>query len=158
MVPIIGRRGAVEMGPLPKTQRPPQNPLRLLTYPDILILLSINAIICAVFYGVIASISTLFTRTYPFLNETKIGLCFLAIGVGMIVGSSVTGRVLDWEYQTIKTQVLQERRTDLETRDNPADVTKDENFPIEKVRGNLSSHPQSSNLLLKRHAYGFFLL
>jgi hypothetical protein len=39
---------------------------------------------------------------YPLLNETTTGLCYLAIRGGMIMGSLIIGRVLDWEYQTFQ--------------------------------------------------------
>ncbi|KAJ7162206.1 hypothetical protein C8R46DRAFT_1222349 [Mycena filopes] len=42
-------------------------------------LLLINAVVYAVVYGVTASISSLFHDTYPWLSETKLGLCFLTV-------------------------------------------------------------------------------
>ena len=95
-----------------------------------MILLAANGIICSIYNGVIATISTLLGPAYPFLNETTIGLCFLGIGGGMIVGSSVTGRVLDREYQTFK------KKEESETASNPAKTqveSSEDNFPIEKV-------------------------
>ena len=55
-------------------------------------MLLFNATLYAVFYGVTASISTLFSDIYPFLNQTDIGLCFLGIGGGMAIGSVIGGR------------------------------------------------------------------
>jgi hypothetical protein len=60
--------------PLPR--KPFQNPFHLL-FGRRLILMGYKGLICAVFYGVMASISTLFHATYPALNQTQIGLCFL---------------------------------------------------------------------------------
>ena len=74
-----------------------RNPFRLFLQPDILLLLILSAIGFAVSFGINASISSLFSAAYPFLNETQIGLCYLANGGGMIMASSVTGRLLDWE-------------------------------------------------------------
>jgi hypothetical protein len=55
-----------------------QNPLLLLLHVDIALLLFINGIVYSVFYGVTASISTVFHDAYPQLNETELGLCFLS--------------------------------------------------------------------------------
>lgn len=107
-----------------------RNPFRLLFNIDILILLAANGIICSIYNGVIATISTLLGPAYPFLNETTIGLCFLGIGGGMIVGSSVTGRVLDREYQTFR------KKEELKMASNPVKTqveSRDDSFPIEKV-------------------------
>jgi hypothetical protein len=110
-----------------------QNPLRLFLNIDVLILLAINAIICSVYYGVIATMSTLLGPAYPFLNETTVGLCFLAAGGGMILGSSISGRVLDREYRTFKAQ------EELKMASNNFEIqvesrnAKDDSFPIEKV-------------------------
>ncbi|KAH9950873.1 major facilitator superfamily domain-containing protein [Amylocystis lapponica] len=120
LIPIIGRNRVVE--PDHSTRPPPRgfaNPLKLFLYPDVTLLLVFNAILYSVFYGVTTSISTLFQQTYPFLNETDIGLCFLAIGGGMLFGGVITGQVLDREYKR---------------RITPEDVTKDEYFPIEQAR------------------------
>jgi hypothetical protein len=107
-----------------------RNPFRLLFNIDILILLVANGIICSIYNGVIATISTLLGPAYPFLDETTIGLCFLGIGGGMIVGSSVTGRVLDREYRTFK------KKEELKVASNPVKTqieSREDDFPIEKV-------------------------
>lgn len=54
-----------------------------------------NGIIYSVFYGVTATISTLFEEAYPFLSETDIGLCFLAIGfVVLFIHIRMSSRLL----------------------------------------------------------------
>ncbi|KAH9950874.1 major facilitator superfamily domain-containing protein [Amylocystis lapponica] len=112
------------------------NPLKLFLYPDITLLLAYNSILYSLFYGVTTSISTLFHQTYPFLNETEIGLCVLAIGGGMLFGGVITGKVLDREYKRVKDAMIRdtEKETDPEKRIAPEDVTKDEYFPIEQAR------------------------
>ncbi|KAJ7466887.1 MFS general substrate transporter [Mycena latifolia] len=121
IIPIIGRTLRTSpRAPLPR--KPFQNPLRLLLNPDILILLGFNGLICAVFYGVNASISTIFHAAYPSLNQTQLGLCFIAIGGGMLLGSVMSGKILDWDYQRVKLSILSEK---------PA---QDDSFPIEKAR------------------------
>ena len=115
-------------------KRPFQNPLLLFLRPDVSLLLFFNAVLYAVFYGVTASISTLFSDIYPFLTETDIGLCFLAIGGGMLFGSWFTGIILDREYQKVKRDLERKCREDPECTMRVEDVTKDENFPIEYAR------------------------
>lgn len=133
LVPVFGRGkvGSSSGGP-PK--RPFQNPLRLFLYFDVDLLLFYNAILYSVFYGVTASISTLFSDAYPFLTETDIGLCFLAIGGGMLFGSWINGSILDREYQNVKRKMERRCREDPECKVRVEDVTKDEIFPIEYAR------------------------
>jgi hypothetical protein len=118
-----------EPSELPKPNRS-WNPFRLLAHFDIVVLLGLNAIVCAVFYGFTATTSTLFEATYPFLNETTIGLCFLASGGGMVIGNLANGRFLDWEYRRIMNDI--QRRP--EKYPMTGGATKEEDsFPIEKV-------------------------
>ena len=134
LIPIIG----------PKAQEPDYssrgahrgfaNPLLLLLYPDVALVLFFNALVYSEFYAITATISTLFQTTYPFLNETNIGLCFLANGGGMLVGGIVTGKLLDAEYQRIKRRTLQKLEQDTEKLWDEVIVTKDEHFPLEYAR------------------------
>ena len=132
VIPIIGRQ--VSQGPAVAwgvTAKVFRNPFRLFLEPDILLLLSLNAIVFAVFYGINTSTSSLLSAAYPFLNETKIGLCYLAIGGGMIMATSIMGRVLDWEYQTFRKRAeMRIMALGLTT----ADITKEDFFPLEQVR------------------------
>ncbi|KAJ7121965.1 major facilitator superfamily domain-containing protein [Mycena crocata] len=119
VIPIVGRNRPRSGERLPR--KPFQNTLRLLLNLDILILLAFNGVICAVFYGVNTSISTIFHGAYPSLNETQLGLCFLAIGGGMLAGSVISGKILDWDYQRVKKSILGKK-------------AESEPFPIEKAR------------------------
>ncbi|THG93227.1 hypothetical protein EW026_g7955 [Hermanssonia centrifuga] len=136
LIPIIGR--TLSDSEAAAQEKPPKtaftNPLRLFLSLVITLLLIFNAVLCAVFYGVTASISTLFVEAYPSLTEIEIGLCFLAIGGGMLFGSCFTGRILDKEYRKVKENLEQKCRDDPESTMKPEDVTKDENFPIEYAR------------------------
>ena len=132
VIPIIGRQ--VSQGPnvaQEVTAKVFRNPFRLFLQPDILLLLVLNAIVFAIQYGITASISSLFSAAYPFLNETEIGLCYLATGGGMIMATSIMGRVLDWEYQTFRKRA-ESRITALEL--TTVDITKEDFFPLEQVR------------------------
>ncbi|EKM49547.1 uncharacterized protein PHACADRAFT_214109 [Phanerochaete carnosa HHB-10118-sp] len=136
LLPIIGRDRIG--GSDDDVERPPKakfrNPFRILFYPDVFILLIFTGFLNALFYAMTASISTLFSVTYPYLSETTIGLCFLAIGGGMLAGSLVNGRVLDLEYRRVQRNLERRAREDPEYDVPLEDVTKDEHFPIEYAR------------------------
>jgi multidrug resistance protein len=78
------------------------NPFPLFTYPDVLVLLSFTGVVYAVNYTITATISSSFSILYPSLSETALGLCYLPTGAGMIMGSTMTGKMLDWQYTRIK--------------------------------------------------------
>lgn len=148
VIPIIGKEIKTPTTAPPQTKplSSSRNPLLLFTHLDILVLLAINALICGVFYGVTTSTSTLFESAYPFLNETTVGLCFLAMGGGMIIGSSITGRMLDWEFQVIKRQEAKataaRKEQDISKKQMEAqDPARHGNFPIEKVFSNYKNRP-----------------
>lgn len=103
LVPIIGNQRGDKSRVTSK--KIPRNPFLLFLNPDVDVLLMISALTCAVFYAVLATISSLFVTVYPFLSETTIGLCFLAMGGGMAVGSSVIGRILDLEYRRLRKKI-----------------------------------------------------
>lgn len=132
VIPVIGRNKTTRtVANFGAPRKAPKNPFRIFLNLDVDILLLISAISCAVFYGVITTISTLFVKTYPFLSETDIGLCFLAIGGGMTIGSMLTGRVLDREYRHFKQQAQQESTE--KGSETSVDITKEEDFPLEQV-------------------------
>ncbi|KAG1864777.1 major facilitator superfamily domain-containing protein [Suillus subalutaceus] len=126
LVPLVGKG------------RPPSplmnNPLRLLFYLDVLNLLVFNGILYAVFYAVNTTISTIFATKYPFLNEIDIGLCFLVIGGGMTISTVLSGKMLDADFQRTKNRLVKKAEEDPEKRIRPEDVTREENFPVERAR------------------------
>ncbi|KAJ7689586.1 MFS general substrate transporter [Mycena rosella] len=128
VIPVIGRHTSKSASAArPAAPRKAfQNPLRLLLHVDVALLLLINGVVYSVFYGVTASISTVFHSTYPQLSETDLGLCFLTVGGGMVFGSLFCGRVLDWDYQRV-------RRSMPEVANEKTDKN-DDAFPIEKAR------------------------
>ena len=133
-ISIINRHRRMEES----NERPPRkafrNPLLMFTYPDVLILLFFNGTIYAVMYGVTASLSVIFERVYPYLSQTDIGLCFLASGGGMLVGSLVSGKFMDSYYRKIRDDLIRQSRTDSEEHIDPRAIEKDPSFPIEKAR------------------------
>lgn len=113
---------------------PLSNPLWILTYLDVMNLLVFNGVLYSIFYAVTATISILFQTTYPFLNETETGLCYLAIGGGTVIGGLATGRLLDRDYRKMKERITREASTDSENPSSAEQVAKDKNFPIEQAR------------------------
>lgn len=110
---------------------------------DIVVLLVFNGILYAAFYSVTATLSTLFSDAYPYLTETDLGLCFLAVSGGMLIGSVSVGRLLDRDYARYKTKMAAKALADKERgvdegaegaggKDNDGNI--DPNFPIEKAR------------------------
>ena len=133
LVPLVGRerQGIVsDRAPHP----PLKNPLRILIYLDVLVLLLFNAIQYAIFYAFIATLSTLSKSTYPHLSETEIGLCYLAPGSATIIGAYVHGKILDRDFRFLKEKLIQEREALTGASVRSDDTTSEENFPIEKVR------------------------
>jgi multidrug resistance protein len=104
LVPIVGRKVSHEAyDPATQTRTKHSiNPFVILTYPDVIVLLTFTGIVYAVNYTITATISSAFARIYPDLSETVLGLCYLPTGAGMIIGSTMTGKMLDWEYSRIK--------------------------------------------------------
>ncbi|CAD0107879.1 unnamed protein product [Aureobasidium uvarum] len=72
--------------------------------------------------------STLLLSTYR-LSSSKVGLTFLANGAGSIIGTLVTGKILDSDYKRLKQKALEMPRS---TTDNNPDPN--QNFLLEKAR------------------------
>ncbi|KAG6866038.1 hypothetical protein C0991_009135, partial [Blastosporella zonata] len=142
IIPVIKSRGESCYESIPKAKTP-RNPFLLLVNVDIIILLTLTAIVCAVYYGFTATVSTLYVTAYPFLSQTEIGLCFLAIGGGMVIGSTCNGKLLDWEYRRFAKKATKAKSASEKTQLNEvlAKQTIAENFPIEQI----SSSPGSAS-------------
>ncbi|KAJ4335088.1 multidrug transporter [Didymella glomerata] len=104
IIPIVGRKATEKVADTESRAKPKQsvNPFVLFTYPDVIVLLTFTGLVYAVNYTITATISSSFAKIYPDLSETVLGLCYLPTGAGMIIGSTVTGKVLDREYDRIK--------------------------------------------------------
>lgn len=102
-VPLVGPREKRPAATSPKPQQQaPINPFPILAYPDILITLIFTGVMFAVNYTVSSTISSSFASAYPWLSETVLGLVYLPTGGGMIIGGTLTGKLLDWDYARIK--------------------------------------------------------
>ena len=107
------------------------SPFRILiskfTTPIILFL----AIYYAVWQMSITAMSSLFKSRYG-LGEMQIGLTFIANGVGSMVGTLVTGKILDLDYRRVKAKY--ELQSDVEAGISSKIIVCQEDFPIEKAR------------------------
>jgi hypothetical protein len=130
---IDGHRSAGISSERPE-RKPFKNPLLMFAYPEIIVLLIFNGTLYAVMYGVTASLSVIFEKVYPYLNQTEIGLCFIPMGLGMLAGSILSGRAMDSYYRKIKDDLIRQARTDSEKHVNTEAIEKDPSFPIEKAR------------------------
>ncbi|EQB56176.1 hypothetical protein CGLO_03814 [Colletotrichum gloeosporioides Cg-14] len=106
LVPVVGRsRKKQRTTPSKPGVRPSINPFVILVYPDVAITLAFTGVVYAVNNTVVTTVASSFARVYPWLSETALGLCYLPTGFGMIVGSTLTGKFLDWDYARIKKRV-----------------------------------------------------
>ncbi|KAJ0383625.1 hypothetical protein COL922a_010114 [Colletotrichum nupharicola] len=106
LVPVVGRsRKKQKTTPSKSGVRPSINPFVILVYPDVAIALAFTGVVYAVNNTVVTTVASSFARVYPWLSETALGLCYLPTGFGMIVGSTLTGKFLDWDYARIKKRV-----------------------------------------------------
>jgi hypothetical protein len=133
-IPFIDRHRGIEESNERPPRKPFKNPLLMFTYPEVFVLLIFNGTLYAVLYGVTASLSVIFEKVYPYLDQTEIGLCFLASGGGMFFGSLFSGKFMDSYYQKIKDDLIRQSRTDSEKKFDPKAIEKDPSFPIEKAR------------------------
>ncbi|KAF3202113.1 hypothetical protein TWF679_011096 [Orbilia oligospora] len=77
----------------------------------------------------ITAMSSLFEAKYG-LSEMEIGLTFIANGVGSMVGTLVTGKILDIDYRRVKTRHESSAPMDSEQANN----SQESDFPLEKAR------------------------
>lgn len=114
-------------------------PLRILSNKFAAPIIIFLAIYYAVWQMSITAMSSLFKSRYG-LSEIQIGLTFIANGVGSMVGTLVTGRILDLDYRRVKaTFESRASGTAAEAGNISSDVIINreedpESFPIEKAR------------------------
>lgn len=103
-LPLVGPRTktASPVKPTDPHERASINPFPILAYPDVVLSLIFAGVVHAVSYTITATIASAFSDVYPWLSQTVLGLSFLPTGLGMVLGSSATGKLLDWDYARIK--------------------------------------------------------
>ncbi|KAI1484803.1 MFS general substrate transporter [Biscogniauxia mediterranea] len=111
-------------------------PFRILASKHAAPIIGFLAIYYTVWQMSITAMSTLFEDGYG-LSETQIGLTFIANGVGSIVGTLVTGKILDHDYRRIKAKHSASRaRSDTAAGGDGGDDddNSEDPFPLEKAR------------------------
>ncbi|KAI0872656.1 major facilitator superfamily domain-containing protein [Hypoxylon argillaceum] len=111
-------------------------PIRILFSKQAISLIIFLAIYYAVWQMSITAMSVLFEQRYN-LSETQIGLTFIANGAGSIIGTLVTGRVLDADYRRIKLKhdaAHSENGSEAGSTRSPYTERDDLDFPLEKAR------------------------
>ncbi|OZJ03507.1 hypothetical protein BZG36_05050 [Bifiguratus adelaidae] len=106
------------------------NPLKsllLLFEKDVALVVFYLALVYAVFYAMQSSVSLLFATIYG-LNDLEIGLTFIASGVGCMVGTFATGKIMDRDYRVIL-RPLEANAPEVKDRGKL-----DPSFPIEAAR------------------------
>ncbi|CAI6018180.1 unnamed protein product [Clonostachys chloroleuca] len=103
-------------------------PLGYIFQRDIAALLSWGAIVYTAWSMVTSSTTTALLRGYPFLTQWQIGICFLPNGLGCVLGSLSTGRLLDRSFKSVEEQYKKERRV------STVNIKKDREFPFERAR------------------------
>lgn len=104
-------------------------PLRILLSKQAVAIIIFLAIYYAVWQMSITVMSSLFESRYH-LGETQIGLTFIANGVGSMIGTLVTGKILDLDYRRVK---LKHEGASEEGGVVPSSK-QDDSFPLEKAR------------------------
>lgn len=74
--------------------------LKFLKDKDVLVILLYTAIQNGIQVSMVVSITELFINTYG-VNELQLGLCFLPSGFGLVFGSIMSGKVLNWRYKKV---------------------------------------------------------
>jgi len=113
LLPVLGRkfRGKYDPARRPAVSKKagPLEFVKLFRHPDLLIILGTNAVQFTIFYCVQTTTAPLFLSNYPWLNETQLGLTYLAYGGGCAFGGPISGRLLDWDYERAKRRAKAER-------------------------------------------------
>ncbi|KAI1765684.1 MFS general substrate transporter [Hypoxylon sp. FL1150] len=113
-------------------------PLRILVSKHAAPIIIFLAVYYAVWQMSITAMSSLFEASYG-LTQTQIGLTFIANGVGSMVGTLVTGRILDVDYRRVKArheaQFTQSNNIEAGNINlGPSSTDGTETFPLEKAR------------------------
>ncbi|KAK7398593.1 hypothetical protein QQX98_012030 [Neonectria punicea] len=117
-----------------KPQMPPFSlskilvPLKYVFEKDIFVLLSWGALVYTLWSMVTSSTTTVLLRTFPSLNQWQVGLCFLPNGIGCVLGSICTGRLLDRTFKQVEAQYKEQHG--LET----VNIKSTNDFPFERAR------------------------
>ncbi|KAG9502219.1 hypothetical protein J7337_005044 [Fusarium musae] len=128
--------GTVSTLPTAKKRIDITGPFRILISKQAAPIIVFLAIYYTVWQMSITAMSSLFEDKYG-LTETQIGLTFIANGVGSMVGTLITGQILNIDYRRFKTR-HDARIANINTEDDvePANTrkTQENDFPLETER------------------------
>ncbi|KAK0121873.1 hypothetical protein ONS95_010152 [Cadophora gregata] len=105
-------------------------PLKFLFEKDVFITLFFGSIVYTVWSMVTSSTTSLFQSRFH-LNNLQVGLAFLPNGAGCVIGSYVTGYLMDHDYRVIESQYRIAQCIPDDTILNKKDLV---DFPIERSR------------------------
>ncbi|BGP33415.1 hypothetical protein JCM10296v2_005216 [Rhodotorula toruloides] len=115
----------------------PFAPLKMFREKDVFLTLTFNSMCYTLFYCVTASTGTTFKSTYN-LDETSLGLCFIANGVGCLAATFVNGPRMTHDYKVVQRQVERKKEAEGRGEERERRRRKDQNdlseFPIERAR------------------------
>jgi MFS family permease len=94
---------SVSESPFKKEKLDLLGPVRILFGVNVVLVIAFLSIYYTVWMMTVAAMSTFFARTYE-LTEIEIGLTFIANGIGCIMGTLLTGKLLNVDYRRIKKQ------------------------------------------------------
>lgn len=130
-------RSDAERAPLPPRKHIDiTGPFRVLVSKYAAPIIVFLAIYYAVWQMSITAMATLFKTQYG-LSETDVGLTYIANGVGSMIGTLVTGKILDVDYRRVKEKFDAQSHPNNDTHDEALErrVTNPEtHFPLEKAR------------------------
>lgn len=116
-------------------------PLKHLLERDILALLSWGALVYAVWSMVTSSTTTVLKREFPSLTDVELGLCFLPNGFGCVLGSILTGKLMDHNFRMVEKHYRRQHKVP-----DDVEIKGDHSFPYERAR--LSPMPYLSGLFI----------
>ncbi|KAJ5732142.1 hypothetical protein N7493_003623 [Penicillium malachiteum] len=117
----------------PKKRIDLTGPFRILVSKHAAPIIVFLAIYYAVWQMSITAMSSLFKNRYG-LTEIQIGLTFIANGVGSMVGTLITGKILDLDYRKVKAKFEAQSAVNVEARTEAPQNLEQEDFPLEKAR------------------------
>ncbi|KAK4187908.1 major facilitator superfamily domain-containing protein [Podospora australis] len=132
------RRPDESSGRKPDITAPPSNltlgtvfaPLRFLFEKDVFVTLFFGAVVYTIWSMVTSSTTALFQERYH-LSNLQTGLIFLPNGAGCVLGSQLTGKVLDRDYKVVEARY---RAGHGLSADVPLNRKKLADFPVSRAR------------------------
>ncbi|KMU77281.1 hypothetical protein CISG_06322 [Coccidioides immitis RMSCC 3703] len=108
-------------------------PFRILIRKDAAPIIVFLAIYFAVWQMSITAMSTLFGELYG-LSEFHIGLTFIANGTGGIIGTVITGKILDIDYRHVQAKYTSHHGLTEPGSTRPRVIRENDDFPLEDAR------------------------